>query len=123
MTQSALPAVSGLVASNRNFLPPPEGGGVPPPVVPPPLMVKSSKSIRLLPPLTLRIWKRTFPVKLTVKEAFCSVVELVVTVEPTCVKLLPPLVLAHSCQVLLPSEPNPAWETLTDVAPATSNSI
>src|ERR1700743_2037168 len=45
MTQSALPAVSALVASNRKCLPPPVGGGgVPPPAVPP-LMGKSWKSI------------------------------------------------------------------------------
>src|SRR6266568_2699072 len=121
MTQSAFPAVSALVASNRNFFPPP----VPPP--PPPVLspftVKSSISIRLLPPLILRIWNRTLPVMPGVKEAVCRVVELVVTVDPTWENELPPFVLAHSCQVLLPSDPKTACWIVTELAPLKSNCI
>jgi hypothetical protein len=48
---------------------------------------------------------------------------LVVIVDPTWLNELPPLVLAHSCQVLLPSEPKTACDTDTELAPVRSNSM
>jgi hypothetical protein len=59
----------------------------------------------LAPPEILRTSKRIAFGLLTVNVAVCSVVELVVTVEPTCVHVLPLLVDDQSCQVLDPSVP------------------
>src|SRR4030095_590924 len=76
-----------------------------------------SRLIVFGPPETLRIAKRTAPALFTVKLTVCKAVELVVTVDPTCVQLLPLLVDNQSCQVLDPSLPNTACWIETVPAP------
>ena len=68
-------------------------------------MEMSSKLMRLTPPSVLRTSKRTVPLTFTVKLAVASVWPLVVTGEPTCVQLPPPLLERYSAQVPLASVP------------------
>jgi len=65
--------------------------------------------IRYDPPETFLISNRTLPERLTVKVAFVSVVDEVVTVEPTLLHVLPLLVDTHNSHVLFPSVPYLAW--------------
>ena len=91
----------------------------PPPPPPPPKSVieMSSMLIRLLPPSSLRISKRTVPARLTVNVAVENELPVVDREVPTWVHVLPPFCDENSPQVPLASEPKLAWWSVTVPAP------
>jgi hypothetical protein len=81
------------------------------------LIAMSSMSIRLAPPLSLRISNRIVPARLTVNVAVENAPPVVDRVVPTWAHVLPPFWDSNRPQVLVASLPKLAWWSVTVPAP------